>query len=99
MKDMDRLDPKDMIDDDRKELAEIRTLAAAIDRDKIERLRRQSPEARAIAGFKTLEFAMKLHVAGIRSIHPDWTDEQIEEEIRRRRTLLRRLKGTGNLSP
>ena len=45
-------------------------------------LRRMSPEQRLAAATNLYYSARKLKAAWIRHLHPDWSDEQVEKEVR-----------------
>ena len=46
-------------------------------------LRRMTPEQRWLAGRQLYWSARRLKAAFLRNRHPDWSDEQIEQEVRR----------------
>lgn len=47
-------------------------------------LRRMTPAARLAKAFELTAFARRLLLAGLRSQHPDWTDEQIHAQYLQR---------------
>jgi hypothetical protein len=49
----------------------------------IEILRRMTPEQKLEASFNIYWTARELKAAGLRMLHPDWTEEQVQEEVRR----------------
>jgi hypothetical protein len=53
-------------------------------RDKTEQARRMTFEEKFLAGGELFDYACELTKAGIRWQHPDWTEQQVLEELRRR---------------
>jgi hypothetical protein len=49
----------------------------------LEILRRMTPEEKIEASFKLYWEAREFKAAGLRMLHPDWTEEQVQEEVRR----------------
>ena len=58
------------------------TIEAA--RKQIEILRQMSPEKRALISFELSDNVRQIVIAGIRKLHPDFTDTQIKMELLRR---------------
>ena len=71
---------------------EIAELARQIDREKIERARSMSITERFRAGPELFEEACNVARCGIRSMHPDWVEAQVEAELARRLQIGRRSK-------
>jgi hypothetical protein len=71
---------------------DIAELAAAIDREKVERAKRMTRAERFLAGGELFDVACEISRAGIRHRHPEFDDEQVEAELRRRIHLARRTK-------
>lgn len=63
-------------------------LARQIRRDRVERARRMSFEQKFWAGAELFDAACEVTKAGIRSEHPEWAEEQVMSELKRR--LVRR---------
>ena len=42
-----------------------------------------TPEQKLEASFNLYWTARELKAAGLRMLHPDWTEEQVQEEVRR----------------
>jgi hypothetical protein len=55
-----------------------------LDREAIERGRSMTDAQRLLSGAELFDAACMMSEAGIRSDHPDYTDEQVLEELRRR---------------
>jgi hypothetical protein len=70
---------------------DIAELAAAIDREKLERAKRMTPQERFLAGAELFEDACEVSRAGIRALNPGFTDTEVEEELRRRLGIADRL--------
>ena len=55
--------------------------------ENLEILRRMTPEKKLEASFKLYWTARELKAAGLsaglRMLHPDWTEDQVQEEVRR----------------
>ena len=71
---------------------EIAELARQIDREKIERARAMSLTEKFRAGAELFEEACEVARCGIRSMHPDWVEAQVEAELARRLQIGRRSK-------
>ena len=46
-------------------------------------IRKMTPEQRLRVAAALYRDARELKAAGVRIVHPDWTDEQVKEEVRR----------------
>ena len=46
-------------------------------------LRAMTPEQKILAAEKLYWTAREFKAAGVRWLHPDWTEEQVQEEVRR----------------
>ena len=53
-------------------------------RKQIEVYRRMRPEERLHVGFELYEMARALAGAGIRHQHPNWDEDQVQQEVARR---------------
>lgn len=53
-------------------------------RKQIEILRKMSPESRALISFELSDNVRQNAIAGIKKLHPDFTDTQIKRELLRR---------------
>jgi len=62
-------------------------LLDALDRDEIESARRQSFGEKFLAGAELFDYACQISMAGIRWQHPEFTEEQVMAELRRRISL------------
>lgn len=71
---------------------EIAELARQINREKIERARAMSLSEKFLAGAELFEDACEISRCGIRSMHPEWNEEQVEAELARRLEIGRRSK-------
>ncbi|MGZ8900109.1 MAG: hypothetical protein ACXW3Z_08435 [Limisphaerales bacterium] len=49
----------------------------------IELLRRMTPEQKLDAAFKLYWTAREFKAAGLRMLNPDWTETQVQDEVRR----------------
>jgi hypothetical protein len=67
-------------------------LADAIYRERVERARRTPPADRVLASLQQFEFASNIMVAGIRSQFPEADEHRVEEILRERLALSRRLE-------
>ena len=52
-----------------------------------------TPGQKFLAGAELFDYACEITKAGIRMQHPDWNDEQVVDEIRRRLELRFRREG------
>jgi hypothetical protein len=68
-------------------------LLAQLRRDKIEAARRQSFAQKFLAGAELFDYACEIAKGGIRMQHPEFTDGQIMDELRRRVSIGRRREG------
>ncbi len=59
----------------------------------LERLRRMSGEERVRLAAEWYEAGHDIMAAGIRDAHPDWTEEEVRREVRRRCRLTREDDG------
>ena len=67
-------------------------LAAAIDRDRLERARTMKPEAKLSAGIELFEFACSIARSGIRHDHPQADEAAVERILAERIALGQRLE-------
>lgn len=65
-------------------------LIAAIDRQKLERAQRMTPQERFLAGAELFEDACEITRNGIRHMNPGFDESQVEAELHRRLQLARR---------
>jgi len=70
----------------------IRELAASIDREKIERARRQSPEEKFFDGPRLFDWACRLMADGIRMQFPHADDTEVNRRVRERLEIMKRLE-------
>jgi hypothetical protein len=56
-------------------------------REEIERARRQTFEQKFLAGAELFDYACEITKGGIRMQHPEYSDQQVLEELRRRLAL------------
>jgi hypothetical protein len=61
-------------------------------REQVLAARAMSPDERFFAGPRLFDFACQVTRDGIRHQHPDASDEQVEEFLRQRLALARRLE-------
>lgn len=59
----------------------------------VEAARRQTFAQKFIAGAELFDYACRITESGIRMQHPEFSDEQVRAEVRRRITLGSRLEG------
>ncbi len=71
---------------------DIRKLADALYRERVLRARRTPPEERILEGPKLFDLACEFTRAGIRSEQPGASEAEVEECLRRRLRLQRRLE-------
>jgi hypothetical protein len=74
---------------------EFQPLMDDIFREKVRRARRQSPESKFALGIELFEIAVVRMRGGIRSQFPEFTPEQVEEELRRRLARVRQIQEHG----
>lgn len=68
----------------------IRPLAAAIDRDRVERARRQSPESKFMDSLRLHDEVIAHHKSGIRHQFPEADEVRVHEILLERLARLRR---------
>ncbi len=66
-----------------------------LDRERVERARQMSPADRVLASLQLFELTSKIMAAGIRSQFPDADDRRVQEILRERLALSRRLEDRG----
>lgn len=66
-------------------------LQKAIYRSKVQRAREMSFEEKFFLGGRLFDAGMAVMRAGIRSDHPEYSDEQVEAEVDRRLAIARKL--------
>jgi len=69
----------------------IASMVRSIEREKIERARQMSLHERSRCGLQLFDAACRRTLQGIRFDHPDWTEDQAVEELRRRVDLMNRI--------
>lgn len=67
-------------------------LIDALWRDKIEQAQRMTEKQRLEAGGELFDYACRITSAGIRCDHPDWTNRQVLDELRRRLELAKLIE-------
>lgn len=70
----------------------IHQLAEAIYREKVERARRRPLAEKLLDGGELFQYACLITKAGIRHDHPQFSEEQVRAELRRRLDIARRLE-------
>lgn len=78
---------------------EIRQLQQQIERSKIERARRLTAEERFRAGADLFDDGMKWMRGCIRGLHPEWSEEQVQAEVDRRKRISRKIDDAGLYVP
>ena len=63
-------------------------------RDKVLRAREQPIEDKIFDGIELFDFACEISRAGIRMQNPDFSEEQVEKELRRRLDLGRQFENS-----
>jgi hypothetical protein len=71
---------------------EFKPLADAIYRDRVLSARRTPPEERIMDGPRLFDYACAITLAGLRSEHPNATEVELREALRRRMALAERLE-------
>ena len=71
-------------------------LADAIYWERVQKARRMSPEDKLLGGARLFDRACRIMVAGIRSQFPDADECQVQEILRERLALARRLENRRN---
>lgn len=71
---------------------DIREVAARIDRDRIERAKRERPEDKFYTGPELFDLACEFAKAGIRMQHPDADEHRVLDLLRKRIALGERLE-------
>ena len=61
---------------------------------KVAAARAMSFEEKLLAGAELFDYACQISRWGIRSQHPDYTDQQVEAELHRRLQIGRKLEGS-----
>ena len=67
-------------------------LVDAIYWERVERARQTPPADRVLASLQQFEFASKIMAAGIRSQYPDADERRVQEILRERLAMSRRLE-------
>jgi hypothetical protein len=70
-----------------------KALADEIYRDRVELARRTPPADKVLGSLEQFEITTKIMVAGIRSQFPDADEHRVQEILRERLSLSRRLEG------
>jgi hypothetical protein len=78
---------------------EIRTLADDLFRERVTRARRIPIEKRLLMGAELFDDACRVALGGIRSQHPEFTDQECRRELSRRLEISRRLQEAGLYRP
>ena len=74
---------------------EFQPLMDEIFRDKVLRARQQDPGEKFALGIELFEMGLGWMRAGILGQHPEWNDEQVEAEVRRRLARVRQVQEHG----
>ena len=69
-----------------------RELIDDLRRDQIEQAQRMTEKQRLEAGGELFDYACRITSSGIRYDHPEWTDAQVLDELRRRIALAQRVE-------
>jgi hypothetical protein len=69
-------------------------LADALFRERVLRARATPPEEKMLDSARLFDMACEITKSGIRQQHPDWTEEQVLDELRRRLAIRRRLENS-----
>ncbi len=77
----------------------IKALQDEIFVSKVKRARRMSIDERMMEGLHLFDRCMSLMRDGISASHPEFTPEQVEQEVRRRLAIARRLDDAGLYHP
>jgi hypothetical protein len=72
----------------------IKQLADEIYRDRVRRARQMSIADKILAGPELFDMACRISRDGIRAQHPEADDRRVEELLRQRLTMARRLEAT-----
>ena len=67
-------------------------LVKRVHNDKVAAARRQTPASKFMAGPELFDYACSISMAGIRSQNPEYNDEQVRAELRRRLEIGRRIE-------
>ena len=67
-------------------------LIDAIYRERVLRARRTPPEEKILAGPRLFDYACRITKDGIRSQHPDASEQEVEQILLQRLALRRRLR-------
>jgi hypothetical protein len=70
-------------------------LIDAIDRERLERARQTPPAERVLAGLQLFELTSRIMADGIRSQFPEADELRVQEILRQRLALSRRLEDCG----
>lgn len=68
-------------------------LADQLYREKVRRARAMPPEEKLLAGPRLFERSCRIMADGIRDEYPSATEEEVQEILRKRLALARRLEG------
>ena len=67
-------------------------LIDAIYQDRVQRARAMSPGQKLLAGCRLFDFACRVTVSGIRHQHPDADEARVQQILRERLAIKRRLE-------
>lgn len=73
---------------------QIDLLIDSIEREKVARARRMTPEQRLWLGGELFDGVFQRMWWALKGDHPSWSDDQIFAEIRRRLTIARKIENT-----
>jgi hypothetical protein len=74
-------------------------LEEAIARGKVEAARTSAPSEKFLAGARLFDIVRNRMLAGIRSLHPEWGEAEVEAEFSERLKTVRRLEDRGIFTP
>ncbi len=71
----------------------------AIHRDQIMRARKMTPEERFAEAMDLMDFSYEVMECGVRTDHPDATDEEVTQILRKKLSRLRHMSDLGIFDP
>jgi len=70
-----------------------------IQRSKLEQARRMTPGQKLLAGPELFDMGLVMMRSGIRTAHPEFTEEQVQAEVVRRLKIARRIDDGDRFRP
>ncbi|MEN3942658.1 hypothetical protein WJU23_15260 [Prosthecobacter sp. SYSU 5D2] len=77
----------------------LRPMVDAIHRDQIMRARKMTPEERFAEAMDLMDFSYEVMESGVRHDHPDATDEEVTQILRKKLSRLRHMDDRGIFFP